>query len=247
MSMCISATHRSPSDVTRPSCGRLHSMALDSKNQVWTFINWGRPFRLDTTMLDCTSPETTPIQAQAESGWSFCSILTQSGDVLVFWPFIGEIGRHFHEENIAMDERGDCQAYPTSDHRIPCIAWPLRADPSRIPPIPELPELSHTGSSQEERSKTTLIKIAAFDNHLIGLTNKGHILKFGDLSNDTSFDRRTRWQYVRSSCITIMFKLTYGKVGEFQRTFQSRSASRFRGRELRFDGPNLSADHACTS
>ena len=169
-------------------------MALDSKNQVWTFINWGRPFRLDTPMLDCTSPETTPIQA--ESGWSFCSILTQSGDVLVFWPFIGEIGRHCHEENIAMDERGDCHAYPTTDHRIPCVAWPLRADPLRIPPIPELPQLSHTGSPQEERSETALIKIAAFDNHLIGLTNKGHVLKFGDLSNENSFDRRTRWQYV---------------------------------------------------
>jgi len=169
-------------------------MALDSKNQVWTFINWGRPFRLDTPMLDCTSPETTPIQA--ESGWSFCSILTQSGDVFVFWPFIGEIGRRCHEENIAMDERGDCQAYPTTDYRIPCVAWPLRADPLRIPPIPELPELSHTGSSQDERSKTTLIKIAAFDNHLVGLTNKGHVLKFGDLSNENSFDRRTRWQYL---------------------------------------------------
>lgn len=243
--MCTSATHHWPSDVTRPRCGRLHSMALDSKNQVWTFINWGRPFRLDSPMLDCTSPETTPIQA--ESGWSFCSILTQSGDVLVFWPFLGEVGRYCHEENVAMDERGDCQAYPTADHRIPCVGWPLRADPLRIPPIPELPELSHTGLSQEERSETTLIKIAAFDNHLIGLTNKGHVLKFGDLSNETSFDRRTRWQYVRSSCINNILELIYGTVGEFQRTFQSRSASRFPGREFRFDGPHLSADHACNT
>src|SRR5216683_5840864 len=96
-----------------------------------------------------------------------------------------------------MDERGDCHAYPTADHRIPCVAWPLRADPLRLPPIPQLPELNHTELSQEERSKTTtLIKIAAFDNYLIGLTNKGHVLKFGDLSNENSFDRTTRWQYV---------------------------------------------------
>jgi SCF-associated factor 1 len=180
-------------------------MALDSKNQVWTFINWGRPFRLDTPMLDCTSPETTPIQA--ESGWSFCSILTQSGDVVVFWPFLGEVGRRCREENVAMDERGDCQAYATANHHIPCFAWPLRADPLRIPPIPELPELNHTGSLQEKETEmTTLIKIAAFDNHLIGLTNKGHVLKFGDLSNEDSFDRRTRWQYVRSSRFSIMVK-----------------------------------------
>lgn len=221
-------------------------MALDSKNQVWTFINWGRPFRLDTPMLDCTSPETTPIQA--ESGWSFCSILTQSGDVVVFWPFLGEVGRRCREENVAMDERGDCQAYATTDRHIPCFAWPLRADPLRIPPIPELPELNHTGSLQEKETEmTTLIKIAAFDNHLIGLTNKGHVLKFGDLSNEDSFDRRTRWQYVRSSRFSIMVKLTHGTVGEFQRTFQSRTAPRFPGRELKFGGPNLSADHACNT
>jgi SCF-associated factor 1 len=172
-------------------------MALDSKNQIWTFVSWGRPFRLDTTMLDCTSPETTPIQA--ESGWSFSSILTQSGDVLVFWPSSGEIGRIFEEEDAAMDERGDCNAYGTDDHLIPCVAWSLRADPLRIPRIPELPELESTGASQEERSKATaLIKIAAFDNHLIGLTNKGHVLKFGDLSNENSFNRTTRWKYVRS-------------------------------------------------
>lgn len=171
-------------------------MALDSKNQVWTFVTWGRPFRLDSTMLDCTSPETTP--AQAECGWSFSSILTQSGDVLVFWPHLGEIGRIYDEENTDMDERGDCNAYGTEDRRIRCVTWALRADPLRIPPIPNLPDFGSTGVSEEEErpEATTLVKIAAFDNHLIGLTNKGHVLKFGDLSNENSFDRKTRWQYV---------------------------------------------------
>ncbi|KAH9992978.1 RCC1/BLIP-II [Russula compacta] len=186
-----------PNAIRTVSCGRLHTMALDSKNQVWTFVNWGRPFRLDTPMLDCTTPETTPVQA--ESGWSFSSILTQSGDVFVFWPFSGEIGRLCDEENDTMDERGDCQAYATRDHCIPCVAWPLRADPLRLPHIPHLPELQNTGVSQEERPKeTTLIKIAAFDNYLIGLTNKGHVLKFGDLSDENSFDRTTRWQYLEN-------------------------------------------------
>jgi SCF-associated factor 1 len=190
-------------------------MVLDSKNQIWTFVNWGRPFRLDSPMLDCSSPETTPVQA--ESGWSFSSILTQSGDVLVFWQDSGEVGRLCEEENHAMDERGDSHAYPTENHHIPCVAWTLRADPLRIPHIPQLPELNDTGSSEEERSKdTALIKIAAFDNHIIGLTNKGHVLKFGDLSNENSFDRTTRWQYVRSSFLCAMDKLTYNVVREFQ-------------------------------
>ncbi|KAI9510499.1 RCC1/BLIP-II [Russula earlei] len=186
-----------PNPIRTVSCGRLHTMALDSKNHIWTFVNWGRPFRLDSPMLDCSLPETTPMQA--ESGWSFSSILTHSGDILAFWPFSGQVGRLCDEENLAMDEWGTCHAYPTSDRHIPCVTWTLRADPLRIPPIPELPELNDTGLSQEERSKrTTLIKIAAFDNHIIGLTNKGHVLKFGDLSNEKSFDRTTRWQYLEN-------------------------------------------------
>jgi SCF-associated factor 1 len=165
-------------------------------------------------MLDCTSPETTPIQV--ESGLSFSSILTQSGDVLVFWPSEGEIGRLSEEENAVMDERGDCNAYGTEDHLIPCVTWSMRADLLRIPRIPQLPQLEDTGVSEEERSKTTtLIKIAASDYHLIGLTNKGHVLKFGDLSNENSFDRTTRWQYVRSPCICVLSKLIYDAVGEF--------------------------------
>lgn len=192
-------------------------MVLDSKDQIWTFVNWGRPFRLETPLLDCSSPETTPIQA--ESGWSFCSVLTQSGDVLVFWPFSGEVGRRYDEREAAMDERGDCHAYATSDHPpcVPCVTtWALRADPLMIPPIPQLPELENTGISHEEKPKmTTLIKIAAFDNHIIGLTNKGHVLKFGDLSNETSFDRSTRWQYVRFSSIFVMRKLTCSAAGQF--------------------------------
>ena len=219
-------------------------MALDSKNQIWTFASWGRPFRLDTPMLDCTSPDSTPIQA--ECGWSFCSILTQSGDVLVFSPFWGEIGRLYEEENAAMDERGDRHAYGSEDRRIPCIVtWSLRADPLRLPPIPMLPELESTGLSPEERDKSTnLIKIAAFDNHLIGLTNKGHVLKFGDVS---SFDRTMRWQYVRSPCICTMLKLTCDAVGEFQRTFQSRRAPHFPRRERWFASPEISTDHACNT
>jgi len=186
-----------PNPIRTISCGRLHTMVLDSKNLVWTFASWGRPFRLDSPMLDCSSPETTPLQA--ESGWSFCAVLTQSNDVLVFWPSSGEVGGRLTEENDIMDERGDRHAYATPDHTIPCVPLALRANPLRIPPIPRLPELNGTGLSQEERSnETVLVKIAAFDNALIGLTNKGHVLKFGDLSNEHSFNMSTRWEYLEN-------------------------------------------------
>ena len=147
-----------------------------------------------------------------------------------------------------MYERGDCHAYGTEDHRIPCVTWSLRADPLRVPAIPKLPELESTGLSREERLKpTNLTKIAAFDIHLIGLTNKGHVLKFGDLSNENSFDGTTRWQYVRSPCICTMLKLTFGAVGEFQRTFQICRAPRFPRRERWVASPGISTDHACNT
>ena len=172
----------------------------------------------------------------------FCSILTQSGDVLVFWPSLGEISRLYREENAIMDARGD-HAYGTHD-RLRCVTWSLRADPLRVPNIPQLPKLESPGISQEERLKaTTLVKIAAFDSYLIGLTNKGHVLKFGAMSNSDNFDWTTQWQYVRSPCICVMLELTCDSVGEFQRTFQSRHTPRFPRRERWFAGPEISADH----
>ena len=177
----------------------------------------------------------------------FCSILTQSGDVLVFWPFSGEISRLFEEEKSDMNSRPGGFPLETDDG-LRCATLSLRADPLRLPNIPQLPELESSGMLQEERLKTTiLVKIAAFDSHLIGLTNKGHVLKFGALSNDDGFDWTLRWQYVRSPCICVMLELTCDAVGEFQRTFQSRHTPRFPRRERWFAGPEISADHACNT
>jgi SCF-associated factor 1 len=94
-----------------------------------------------------------------------------------------------------MDERGDCHAYPTSDNCIPCVHWSLRADPKRAPHIPQLPEFQDAGITQEKSKPTTLVKIAAFDEHIIGLTNKGHVLKF-DLTHAYRAGMTMRRQYV---------------------------------------------------
>jgi SCF-associated factor 1 len=105
-----------------------------------------------------------------------------------------------------MDSRAGGFALETPDG-LRCVTWSLRADPRKIPNIPQLPELESPGMSQEERTKTTtLVKIAAFDSHLIGLTNKGHVLKFGALSNEDNFEWTTRWQFVShpayASCLS---------------------------------------------
>jgi len=47
----------------------------------------------------------------------------------------------------------------------------------------------------EMKDETKLIKIAAFDNNLIGLTNEGHVLKFDSLSNEAS-SARGQWTYL---------------------------------------------------
>ena len=141
------------------------------------------------------------------------------------------------EENTAMDSRAGGFALKIPDD-LSGVTWSLRADPRRVPNKPKPPELESPGMSQEERltkTKTALVKITAFDSHLIGLTNKGHVLKlFGALSNEDNFEWTARRQYVTSPCIVcvmLQVELTYGAVGEFQRSFESRHISRLPRRD----------------
>ena len=79
-------------------------------------------------------------------------------------------------------------------------------DPTRLPALPDLPDLPATGFVEEERSKETrLIKIAACDHWLIGLTNKGHILKLGGLLSEGS---ARIWCYVSENlCSNTFYEL----------------------------------------
>lgn len=166
-------------------------MALDSSGHIWTFISWGRPYRLVSPLLDCASSDATP--AQIECGWGYNSVLAESGDVYVWWPF-SEVVR---QRNTEMDREGNKRAHATTDGAIPCVLWDLHHNPRRLPALPVLPHLQHfTELGQKEVEETKIIKIAGMDNFLIALTNKGHILKFGDLSNDDSA-QMGRWEYVR--------------------------------------------------
>ncbi|EGO22280.1 hypothetical protein SERLADRAFT_472869 [Serpula lacrymans var. lacrymans S7.9] len=176
------------------SCGRLHATTLDDNSYIWTFLSWGRPFRLVTALLDNTSVDSTPLQI--ESGWQFSSVLTKSGDVLVWWPFGTETGRLIAERNTAMDEARDLsnRAHPTADGVIHCTTWELHKDPLRLPSLPRLPQLDDVTRSAVSGEDTKLVKIAAMDHCLIGLTNHGHVLKFnvGDETNEI----RGEWVYL---------------------------------------------------
>ncbi|KAI0730903.1 RCC1/BLIP-II [Earliella scabrosa] len=186
------------------SCGRLHTTALDATAQVWTFTSWGRPFRLSGSSVDKSSPDTTPIQV--ESGWSFSSILTESGDVLVYWPFSGTVKEVVDQKTEELDSSDNEQlkaaskARPSEDEPnvVPCYWWVLHgAEPVRLPSIPagSLPKLSGIGSEDAPDEETKLVKIAAFDNNIIGLTNKGHVLRYGELFGEDTY-QQGRWEYL---------------------------------------------------
>jgi SCF-associated factor 1 len=78
---------------------------------------------------------------------------------------------------------------PTRDNVIPCSTWSLQMDPIMLPSLPSLPTL------MEIKDEIRLIKIAGFDNNLIGLTNQGHVLKFDSLRDEQS-SSRGQWTYV---------------------------------------------------
>jgi len=95
-----------------------------------------------------------------------------------------------------MDRQGNTRAIPTRENVIPCVTWDLDFEPTRLPAIPPLPDLLHTGG-EKSTEVTQLIQIAAFDNHIVGLTNHGHVLKYGSLHDETGVIRG-RWDYLPS-------------------------------------------------
>jgi len=171
----------------------MHAMALDVNSTVWTFISWGRPFQLISPSLDCSSPETTPIQMECDK--TFSAILTRSGDVYVLWPFGDTFEDQYQETMAKLDKDESMKAIvPDGGRIIPCHTWEMKMDPVRLPTLPDLPDLPMTGLPEEEcRKETKLIKIATLEQCFIGLTNKGYVLKINGLQRKESI--RT-WFYV---------------------------------------------------
>lgn len=112
-------------------------------------------------------------------------MLNKTGDVFVWFPP--------SQEALESDE-----AHPTlviravNGNEIPCATWDYRHDTFKLPNLPELPPLR---ASTETEPVVQLMKIAGLDNHLIGLTNHGHVLKFDGLGGADSFTSG-QWTYV---------------------------------------------------
>ncbi|KAG6821200.1 hypothetical protein H0H93_004020 [Arthromyces matolae] len=170
------------------SCGRLHASSMDAEGQIWTFPSWGRPFRLASDIFN--DPASKPMQI--ECGWQFSSVLTVSGDVFIWWPFSGSTAETIEVINTQMNEQGDKKASPQADNSIPCVTWDLNENPTQLPLIPSLPEIS---DGESEDKPTQLIQIAGMDTQIVGLTNKGHVLKFGNLQSKATISNG-RWEYL---------------------------------------------------
>ena len=172
-------------------------MALDANSTVWTIQDWGGPTRLVSPSLDCSSPETTPIQA--ECSLRYCAVLTGSGNAYAWWLNAGTFRDLYLETYMA-------GVSPVTDHEaiIPCRTREFKTDPIKLPALPDLPDLPATGLPEEEyRKEARLIKIAPWGDRLIGLTNKGHVLKLDGMENENG--TRT-WCYVsKNVCALVHF------------------------------------------
>lgn len=175
-------------------------MTLDANSTVWNLRSWGRPFRLISPLLDCSSPETTPVQI--ECGWDFSTVLTKSGDVYAWWPSGDAFENQYRRTMAELDLNESTKAIVADNGTvIPCHTWEINKDPVKLPILPDLPDLPATGLHQEElRKETKLIKIAALDHCLIGLTNKGHVLKIDGLTDE---DFVQIWHYVSKNARMI--------------------------------------------
>jgi len=167
-------------------------MTLDANSAIWNFETWGRPCRLVSPLLDCSSPETTPIQV--ERGFLFSAILMGSGDVYVWRMHAGQ----YKKAMAKLDKDESTRTIsPDGGTVIPCQTWEMNIDLIKLPSFPDLPDLLATGLPEEERRKETkFIKISSFDHGLVGLTNKGHVLKIDGLPDKDSV---YIWRYVSGS------------------------------------------------
>ena len=184
-------------------------MTLDTNSSVWIFTTWGRPFRLVSPFLDCSSPGTTPVQIECCAAIS--AVLMKSGDIYAWWVFNDTLGRQYREGMVELDKDESAKAIiPDNEMAIPCQTREINSNPVKFRKLPDLPDLLGTGLSEEERRmETKLIKIAAPRWNLIGLTNKGHVLMLHGLRDK---DFNGTWRYVCRSAQTILCSRSNGDI-----------------------------------
>lgn len=174
--------------------------ALDVDGKIWCFTSWGKPFIYAPPILETSLSGDDVIQV--ESGWSFSCALNASGIAFVWKPTWANARWQCRSITSTLDsEYRHVETELALDGTIQCcIGKVTELYPIILPDLPHLPPLC----DQDDACLPRLIKIAAGDQFMIGLTNYGHVLKFdltgidnqstpGELAS--AFNQR-HWQYV---------------------------------------------------
>ncbi|KAF8659867.1 hypothetical protein AX16_001751 [Volvariella volvacea WC 439] len=116
----------------------------------------------------------------------------------------GVLEQQIRERNQEMDQMHPEKSAIPEKGVIPCITWEIEHSPHKLPALPPLPSL-HGYVADSEQDAPKLVQIAALDNHIIGLTNYGHVLKHGFLSDETNASRG-QWEYLPNFSQTDLIK-----------------------------------------
>ena len=127
----------------------------------------------------------------------------------MWWVFEDGSRYDYEEGMVELDEDDSAKdIIPNDETVIPCQTREIHRDPVKIPMLPDLPDLLGTGLPEEDRRKETkLIKIVALFNRLVGLTNKGHVLKLDGLHDKNPAGT---WHYVCKGARKILYLYSNG-------------------------------------
>lgn len=156
--------------IKRMLSGRLHVLALDDHNRLWTWANWAEAGLVSSSWLDYATHRVMDIAA----GWTYSAVLledrkTKHRTVHAWWQrflsptLLRSTRRHTTAQN--QNLAGEPEAIP--DHHG-CFNF----DPLQSLKVPELPKLN---------DDEYIEKLAAGECFLIALSNKGKVYKL-DLS-----------------------------------------------------------------
>lgn len=178
-----------PIPIKSISCGRGCSVALDQQGQVWCFRTWGRPFVFKPAAFDPSNLDNVVVQVTC--GWTIMAALNALGNVYVWSVFDGSVQDIFHLRNDEFDAQQRNQTRGVAINGIiKCHTWTMiGVEPLKLPELPQLPTLTSGAVPHPQ-----LVKIAAGDHFIVGLTNGGHVVKMNVpnvlWSNEV-------WEYVR--------------------------------------------------
>lgn len=153
--------------IKRMLSGRLHVLALDDRNRLWTWGNWAEAGVITSAWLDYNTDRVLDIAA----GWTFSAVLledrkTKRRTVHAWWQrFLSPTLQRSTRRPTAQTNEAERGPEAISE-KHGCFTF----DPLQVIKLPDLP----TGKEGEDHIE----KIAAGESFLIALSSSGKVYKF---------------------------------------------------------------------